>query len=76
MNMGSGQSPSSALAEATINVITEALCTLNFMATVDLNVLQVGGTCTRVFRAIGIELKPSNFPVAPLSLSGYISFTV
>lgn len=41
MNMGSGQSPSSALPEATINVITEALCTLNFMATVDLNVLQV-----------------------------------
>ena len=41
MNTGSVQSPSPTLPEVTISLTTEALCTLNFMATVDLSVLQV-----------------------------------
>jgi len=42
MNAGNAQSSSSStLPEATINLVTEALCMLNFMGTVDLKVLQV-----------------------------------
>ena len=42
MNVGNAQSSSSlTLPEATINLVTEALCMLNFMGTVDLKVLQV-----------------------------------
>lgn len=42
MNAGNAQSTSSlTLPEATINLVTEALCMLNFMGTVDLKVLQV-----------------------------------
>ena len=42
MNAGNAQSMSSlTLPEATINLVTEALCMLNFMGTVDLKVLQV-----------------------------------
>ena len=42
MNAGNTQSSSSStLPEATINLVTEALCMLNFMGTVDLKVLQV-----------------------------------
>ncbi|XP_015770845.1 PREDICTED: S phase cyclin A-associated protein in the endoplasmic reticulum-like [Acropora digitifera] len=40
MNTGSVQSPTPTLPEVTISLTTEALCTLNFMATVDLSVLQ------------------------------------
>ena len=47
MNTGSVQSPTPTLPEVTISLTTEALCTLNFMATVDLSVLQVSGTQTR-----------------------------
>jgi len=42
MNVGNAQSSSSlTLPEATMNLVTEALCMLNFMGTVDLKVLQV-----------------------------------
>jgi len=42
MNAGNAQSSSSStLPETTINLVTEALCMLNFMGTVDLKVLQV-----------------------------------
>jgi len=42
MNVGNVQSSSSStLPEVTINLVTEALCMLNFMGTVDLKVLQV-----------------------------------
>ena len=41
MNAGNAQSSSPTLPEATINLITEALCMLNFMGIVDLKVLQV-----------------------------------
>ena len=42
MNAGNAQSSSSStLPEITINLVTEALCMLNFMGTVDLKVLQV-----------------------------------
>ena len=42
MNAGNAQFSSSlTLPEATINLVTEALCMLNFMGTVDLKVLQV-----------------------------------
>ena len=41
MNTGNAQSSSPTLPEATINLVTEALCMLNFMGTVDLKVLQV-----------------------------------
>lgn len=42
MNAGNSQSSSSStLPETTINLVTEALCMLNFMGTVDLKVLQV-----------------------------------
>ena len=41
MNAGSAQSSSPTLPESTINLVTEALCMLNFMGTVDLKVLQV-----------------------------------
>ena len=47
MNTGSVQSPTPTLPDLTISLTTEALCTLNFMATVDLSVLQVSGTQTR-----------------------------
>ncbi|XP_078369284.1 S phase cyclin A-associated protein in the endoplasmic reticulum-like isoform X2 [Oculina patagonica] len=40
MNVGNAQSLSPTLPDSTINVVTEALCMLNFMATVDLKVLQ------------------------------------
>lgn len=40
MNTGNAQSSSPTLPEATINLVTEALCMLNFMGTVDLKVLQ------------------------------------
>ena len=42
MNAGNAQSSSNpTLPESTINLVTEALCMLNFMGTVDLKVLQV-----------------------------------
>lgn len=41
MNVGNTQSSSPSLPDSTINLVTEALCMLNFMATVDLKVLQV-----------------------------------
>ena len=43
MSTANAQSSNPTLPDATINLVTDALCMLNFMATVDLNVLQVGG---------------------------------
>ena len=42
MSTANAQSSNPTLPDATINLVTDALCMLNFMATVDLKVLQVG----------------------------------
>ena len=49
MSAGNAQSSSPTLPEATINLIIEALCMLNFMGTVDLKVLQVSGHGLHLF---------------------------
>ena len=47
MSTATAQSSNPTLPDATINLVTDALCMLNFMATVDLKVLQVGGVVFR-----------------------------
>ena len=47
MSTANAQSSNPTLPDGTINLVTDALCMLNFMATVDLNVLQVGGAVFR-----------------------------
>ena len=55
MNTGNAQSSSPTLPEATINLVTEALCMLNFMGTVDLKVLQVSNEIHNFEALCGIQ---------------------
>ena len=61
MSTANAQSSNPTLPDATINLVTDALCMLNFMATVDLNVLQVGGARFQICTCIGkaVEAMPN-----------------
>ena len=61
MSTANAQSSNPTLPDGTINLVTDALCMLNFMATVDLNVLQVGGGRFQICTCIGkaVEAMPN-----------------